>query len=287
MITDVHVYPFTRRPPNKGESAAKAGTEFVDRSEALLQDMDAHGVAMAAALYGRRSNAQIQAVVRKNPKRFVAFCGWWHPDDTRVSPAETVEKCLRQPEFKGVGEVHLDIFEKEGASKILPELDMNKVRAVMDVVSHYKAPMLICTEFFHTSPGGEAVPLMWKNPLVIDRIALDYPDTPIIIGHSGGLYPSFSDNALLVAYSHENIYLDTSKTTPGTIEKAVSHIGASRLLFGSDWTGGKVLSHGPTSSRECHLHSRNIKVIEEARISDKDREMILFENLKQLLNLPI
>lgn len=287
MINDVHAHPFSRRQPKPGESAAKAGAEFVDKSDELVADMDRNGVAMAAALYGRCSNAEIQAVVRKHPKRFVAFCGWWHPDDRKTSPAETIEKCLKAPEFKGVGEVHLDIFEKHGTPEPHPEMDMARLREVMDVVSHFKAPILICTGFFHTAPGGEARPLAWKDPFVVDRIALDYPDTPIIIGHSGGLYPPFNDHALLVAYSHENIFLDTSKTTSATIEKAVTQIGASRLVFGSDWTGGKVLTHGPTASRECHLYSRNVRVVQEARIPERDKDLILYENLKQLLRLPL
>lgn len=287
MIADVHVHPFRRWSPFDGESATKAVGELVDQSELLIHEMDIHGVGIAVALDGRCSNEQLQAVVRKYPKRLVAFCGWGHSTDRNSSAAETIQKWLREPEFKGVGEVPLYKFAVRGKGGWLPELDTNGVRNVMDVVSENRVPILFCTGFYPTPPGEEPVPLMCRNPMLIDMIAMEYRDTPIIIGHAGGLYPPYNENALLLAYAYDNLYLDTSKAPTHMLEKAVADIGASRLLFGSDWNGGKPLPYGPRSHSECHLYRRNLKVIEEARISDKDKDMILFENLEKLLHLRV
>ncbi|MFC1982340.1 amidohydrolase family protein [Chloroflexota bacterium] len=286
LILDVHVHPFRRWPSFDGE-VTKAGSELIDQSELLIHEMDAHGVGMAVALYGGCSNEQLQAMVRKYPKRLIAFCGWWHPTDCESSAAETIQKWLREPEFKGVGEVPIYKFGVRGKTGVLPELDMNEVRNVMDVVSEKNVPIHFCTGFYYTPPGFEPIPLLWKNPMLIDTIAMEYHDTPIIIGHCGGLYPPYNENALLLAYAYDNLYLDTSKAPTHVIEKAVSDIGASRLLFGTDWNGGKPLPFGPRSQSECHLYRRNLRVIEEARISDNDKDLILFENLKQLLHLNV
>ena len=80
------------------------------------------------------------------------------------------------------------------------------------------------------------------DPLAVSRLALAFPKTPFIIPHFGaGMFRE----ALMAADVCPNIYVDTSSSnswtryTPGlTLEAvfktALSVIGPSRILFGSD-----------------------------------------------------
>ena len=69
------------------------------------------------------------------------------------------------------------------------------------------------------------------------------------------------------------------------IEKAVSEIGSSRILFGTDWVREAAHSVGPMGERPTHLYDWNIRMVEGARISDEDKERIFYGNMKSLLGL--
>ncbi|HLP18225.1 MAG TPA: amidohydrolase family protein, partial [Bacteroidota bacterium] len=69
----------------------------------------------------------------------------------------------------------------------------------------------------------------------IDDLASRYPNIMFILAHSGG---SFKDArvAIEAALKHKNIALEITLTsvTHGIIEFMVKHVGAERVLFGTD-----------------------------------------------------
>lgn len=281
MIIDAHVHAFLPFPSGEEWWEKK---EAEDLTEDLISQMDAYLVSKAVIMAAHCTNEQNQSAVRRHPDRLVSFCRWEEYGMSGKDAAEVCQKWLREPEFIGVGEALLSQFWVKGKVETMPEI-MMEFRQVMDVVSEHKAPILLHTGFTGGHSGRGARPVRWHDPIYIDDLAYEYPDVPIIIGHSGGLYPPYDQNALLCAYNHPNIFLETSKSRTDVIEQAAKEIGASRILFGTDWHGVEALDHGPMSERHTHLYPRNIKVLEEAKISDDDKDMIFYKNIKSLLNI--
>ena len=83
--------------------------------------------------------------------------------------------------------------------------------------------------------------LRLSNPIDLHGLALKYPNVPIIIPHFGAGY--FRE-ALMVASSSRNVYLDTSSSNQWmaleglnlsqVFTRAIQVVGADRLLFGTD-----------------------------------------------------
>ncbi len=104
---------------------------------------------------------------------------------------------------------------------------------------------------------------------VIER-AMEYPDVTFILAHMGGNELDLSLKTITAAGSLENVYLDTSNCrVPTVIEKAVETLGPDRILFGSDTPWGSSLSNAYT--------------IIDADIDDRDKRLILSENLETLI----
>lgn len=104
------------------------------------------------------------------------------------------------------------------------------------------------------------------------QIAEDYPDTTIILGHSGGEEDAVAE-AIRVAAEHANVYLDTacSYVWHGAVEAMVQGASANKILFGSD----------------AYWNSMEAAVgrIAFANISEEDKKLILGENAKRIFGL--
>ena len=108
-----------------------------------------------------------------------------------------------------------------------------------EAIAESGVPML-----FHTGqtgvgagmPGGNGMRLKYSNPMYIDDVATDFPDTPIVLAH-----PSFpwQDEALAVATHKPNVYIDLSgwspKYFPPVLVRYANTILRHKVLFGSDW----------------------------------------------------
>jgi predicted TIM-barrel fold metal-dependent hydrolase len=250
-----------------------------------MKHMAAHGVkkAVIGVSHAPNENEMIQAAVRKYPETFVGLCGWGIQKPlTGQQAAEVCDRWLQEPEFIGVGEVLFYSLNVAKGWDTTVQDWWKEIRPVMDVVTARKGVILFHTGFSGAHSGKSATPLYWKDPLFLDQIAREYWQTPMIIGHSGGQYAPFDQHALVVAYNHDNCYLETSKSRTDVIETAVKEIGSSRILFGSDWTSGEPMPLGPISERPAHLYDWNIANVTRAKISDEDKENILYKNATSL-----
>lgn len=108
------------------------------------------------------------------------------------------------------------------------------------------------------------------GPLLLLPIAREFSQARIILGHSGVTWRGY-EQSLEVAEAAPNVFLDItgSQSHRTVIERLVSRVGAHRVLFGSDlpyleaaMALGRVLT---------------------ARISDKEKELILRSNFARLL----
>lgn len=120
--------------------------------------------------------------------------------------------------------------------------------------------------------GGMGMRLKFSNPMMVDDVAVDFPDLKIILAH-----PSFpwQEEALAVCQHKPNVYIDLSgwspKYFPEILVKYANSLLKKKMLFGSDW---------PAITPDRWLAD-----FETADFRDEVRPLILKENARRLLNL--
>lgn len=85
-------------------------------------------------------------------------------------------------------------------------------------------------------PGGGGIRLKYSNPMLVDDLAVDFPEMRIILAH-----PSFpwQDEALAVANHKPYVYIDLSgwspKYFPPQLVRYANSLLQDKVLFGSDF----------------------------------------------------
>ncbi len=144
-----------------------------------------------------------------------------------------------------------------------------------EVIAEAKLPAL-----FHTGQtgvgagtrGGGGIRLKYANPMLLDDVAVDFPDMPIILAH-----PSFpwQEEALSVATHKPQVYIDLSgwspKYFPPILVQYANTLLKEKILFGSDY---------PVITPE-----RWIAEFDQLKIKPEVRPLILKENAATLLKL--
>lgn len=121
-------------------------------------------------------------------------------------------------------------------------------------------------------PGGGGIRLKFGNPMLIDDVAVDFPDMPIIIAH-----PSFpwQDEALSVCLHKPQVYIDLSgwspKYFPPNLIQYANTLLKHKVLFGSDY---------PMLTPDRWLAD-----FEKIAIRDEVRPLILKDNAVRLFGL--
>lgn len=144
-----------------------------------------------------------------------------------------------------------------------------------EAIAEAKLPAL-----FHTGQtgvgagtrGGSGIRLKYANPMLLDDVAADFPDMPIILAH-----PSFpwQEEALSVATHKPQVYIDLSgwspKYFPPILVQYANTLLKDKILFGSDY---------PVITPERWLAD-----FEKLDIKPEVRPLILKENAARLLKL--
>ncbi len=101
-------------------------------------------------------------------------------------------------------------------------------------------------------------------------IANEYPDVPIILGHSGGQSKGYRE-AIEAVKECPNLYLDlTGSIITGTwVERMVEAVGAERILYGTDFP---FIDPFYEFGKVCYT-----------RISEEDKEKILGLNAAKII----
>jgi predicted TIM-barrel fold metal-dependent hydrolase len=121
-------------------------------------------------------------------------------------------------------------------------------------------------------PGGGGIRLKYANPLLVDDVAADFPDLPIILAH-----PAFpwQDEALAVATHKPTVHIDLSgwspKYFPPQLVRYANTLLRDKVLFGSDF---------PVITPDRWLAD-----FEKLEIKPEVRPMILKDNAVRLLGL--
>jgi predicted TIM-barrel fold metal-dependent hydrolase len=141
----------------------------------------------------------------------------------------------------------------------------------MDKIAELKIPIL-----FDSGLSTAPRPLWYYDPFTIDSIANEYPEAPIIIGHTGKTERYFFEAALMVSHRKENVYVELSYQTPRNIEKAVTFLGAHKCMFGTDWPRYLL-------SPSVDFIENQLQAIKNAKISDEEREQIMGKTILKIL----
>jgi predicted TIM-barrel fold metal-dependent hydrolase len=144
-----------------------------------------------------------------------------------------------------------------------------------EAIAEAKLPAL-----FHTGQtgvgagtrGGGGIRLKYSNPMLIDDVAADFPDMPIVLAH-----PSFpwQEEALSVATHKPQVYIDLSgwspKYFPPILVQYANTLLKDKILFGSDY---------PVMSPEKWMEE-----FDKLPMKPEVRPLILKQNAARLLKL--
>jgi predicted TIM-barrel fold metal-dependent hydrolase len=146
---------------------------------------------------------------------------------------------------------------------------------IYEVIAEYGLPAI-----FHTGHsgmgtgmrGGGGVHLKYGQPMLVDDVAVDFPDMKIILAH-----PSWPwvDESLSMALHKNNVYIDLSGWSPRYFQPQIIQYANTQLkhkmLFGSDF---------PLIKPE-----KWIEAAKQAGFKDEVMPLILKDNAAKLLGL--
>jgi len=206
-------------------------------TERWIREMDTHGIGRAALISSVPGDeASVAAGVARHPDRIVGF---FMVDPSADDAVSRTRDAIETQGLRG-----LCLFP---AMHHVPLHD-SRVQQVVDVAAAHPGTAV----FVHCGVLSVGVrrklglpskfDLRLGDPLAVAKLAMAYPNLPIIVPHFGA---GMLREALMAADACPNVHLDTSSSNswiryaPGlTLEAvfktAVSVVGARRLLFGTD-----------------------------------------------------
>ncbi len=217
-------------------------------------------------LTGRRHlpNEAVVELARANPDVIIPFASL---DPTRGPEAvRQAKRLVEEGVIRGL-KLHPPVQQFAPNDRI--------AYALYEVFAEARLPVL-----FHTGhrgigtgmPGGGGIRLKYGNPMLIDDVAVDFPDMPIILAH-----PSFpwQDEAFSVCLHKPTVYIDLSGWSPKyfspTLVQYANTLLKHKVLFGTDY---------PLITPDRWLAD-----FEKIAIKDEVRPLILKENAVRLFGL--
>jgi len=88
---------------------------------------------------------------------------------------------------------------------------------------------------------------------------------------------------LVVAFKHQNVYLDTVQAPAHHIDRVVREIGANRVLFGSDWD--RISGELGRADGHSNIYTQAFAIIEEAPTPKEEKEWIYWRTAGELYEL--
>jgi predicted TIM-barrel fold metal-dependent hydrolase len=323
FIVDTHVHA-QRHAAGKALGGSKdfdklgyvmSQIEAYDNSARLIYDMDCYGVDMCVIepAFGMTNKNSVDQV-KKYPQRFVANCNAKEYQDrcARGEEEYTMDGALAElarlmdtRQFVGVGEGMPMGQPEKGHLFMDQETLLKNMMKMMDFGRQYHIPV----RYHSGTPGGYAMsyhgfPTTF-NPLWAHTLAVSYPDVPIILEHAGiegGWWEWFYEQALHVAASHKNIYLETGRWWAKLYEKALNDpsVGAEKLIWGTDWGASlpvysQLNRYPPGYTRQnlkdgiprhqVDIWGWSLKQIQRLDINQDDMNLMLGGNAVRLYNL--
>jgi predicted TIM-barrel fold metal-dependent hydrolase len=258
-----------------GWEAPGSAEQLADR---WVRELDTHGVSRVALIGSvSRDEEAVGAAVAKYPTR---FAGFFMVDASAADATERARRGLGELGlraaclFPAMHHVGLDDVRTDRILDVVAAQPRAAVFVHCGVLSIGVRKKLGLPSRFDVRPG---------NPLDLQPLATAYPQVPFIVPHFGaGLFRE----ALMLADMCPNVYLDTSSSnnwmryTPGVtldtvFRQAVSVLGPSRLLFGTD------SSFFPRGWQKG-IYEEQKRVLAELKMSADDQALIFGGNFNRL-----
>lgn len=295
MINDSHCHFFSGRffevlaqqKGLRGGDGARKVTELLQwegpgtpaqLADRWIQEMDRNGVSRIALIASVPGDEEsVAAAVRRHPSRFV---GYFMVDPQARGAVAGVKRALRELGLRCVclypAMHHFNVFDPK-VVKIFETAAAEKNTAVF--VHCGVLSVGVRKKLGLPSPFD----IRYGNPVSLHRVALDYPELPIIIPHFGA---GFFREALMVADLCPNIYLDTSSSNQWmkyeseldlkeVFCRALEVLGAERLLFGTD------SSFFPRGWQQP-MYEAQKRVLQSLRVDVTSKERIFRSNFDRL-----
>ena len=234
---DVHVHLETPKSNDADAAASKYfGDSGAPRDGAALAEYY-RSRKMACVLFtvderltGRAhmSNEAVIELAQANPDVIIPFASF---DPTRgPEVVRQARRLVEQGVIRGL-KLHPPVQQFAPNDRIAYPL--------YEVFAQARLPVL-----FHTGhsgigtgmPGGGGIRLKYGNPMLVDDVAVDFPDLPIILAH-----PSFpwQDEAISVCLHKPTVYIDLSGWSPKyfspTLVQYANTLLKHKVLFGTDY----------------------------------------------------
>ncbi|RLF16952.1 MAG: hypothetical protein DRJ66_02030 [Thermoprotei archaeon] len=223
-------------------------------------------------------DASVERILKLEEKagvdKVVVFPVHYPPDKYPEANKEVANAATRYPDkiipFAKVAASHpeahehlLEAVEQYGVKGLkLHATEGFPTREIMNILLDHGLPLII-----HTDDS--------KGPFQLVPLIRAYPDVTIIIAHLGSYIFNYYHQlqAIYLASRYDNVYLDTSvgSSLHRNLVRAIEEAGAEKILFGSD-------------APEFHpaVERRKIEILD---ISDKEKRMILGENIRRILKI--
>jgi len=238
---------------------------FVTTTE-ILRQMDEAGIQQTVlfalicpVLYA--SNEFVYSICKKYPDRFIGFASV-NPHEKNA--VKILEKAIINYNFKGI-KFHppLQNFYPNNAM-LFPFYEL-AIKHNIPIVFH-----------IGSTPFGNLTLLKQADPVLLDEVAVQFPDLKIILTHLGTLW---SNEAFMVAEKNPNVYIDTA-AYPYEIKelltkKTIERVGEDKFIFGTDFP----------MPYEGKLHKMKdfVECINELEITTIQKEKIYYKNFQKLI----
>ncbi len=210
-ITDAHVHMGPYYKFHIPQNTADEMLRVMDRLHINQSCVSSHLAITGDWYHGNRLTAK---AVSDHPERFIGYVVI-SPNETELISDE-LSRAFNDWNFKGI--------------KLVPDNHQQPIgsdgyRPVFEFASEKHCLVLVHT--YHGSP--------FDDPRLFGDLALQYPDVPILMVHSGAL-PGAFEGAIQLAKKHHNLFLDISGSfiTGFWIRRMVKEAGANKVLFSSD-----------------------------------------------------
>lgn len=233
----------------------------------LVAEMEAsevRGILQAEHEWGTDAeyNDRVATLVERYPERFLCGFGAVDPREPMAAVRE-LNRCYEELGLRGA------IFEP-GFLKISPTDAC--CYPIYSRCTELGIPVGLHTGINFSSHG----PIENGRPLLVDRVACDFPDLVIICHHGGWPWPH---EAVAVAWKHQNVFLEFGAIRPkylgdrggwGDTVHFADTVLRERVLFGTDWPMLRYETALPEiaelglreESQEAYLHGNAQRLLE-------------------------
>ena len=267
MLIDCHVHL-----NNYAENDKRPTGESVTK---LLDAMERHGVDHSVVLTSYKVNVDrpsVEEVVENiaHHRRCTVVEGLRWRDESRTD-LFTLEERIRDGIVSGI--------------KLYPgyepyAINDPSLESVFRIAAKHDVPVMIhCGDTY-----AKGAKVRFAHPLLVDDVAVDYPDVKFVICHLGN--PWFQDTAE-VLYKNDNVYADISGLTLGDftseferymltrVKDMVAYMGdpSRQLMYGSDWP---LVEMGPY-----------VRFFNSLELDAEAHECVAWKTAAQLFKIPL